>query len=151
MNIKSVPPTTRRVSLHTDQLVNDKIKLKTLKNLFAYEGCSSRIISERIRKLNSEWDTERVLEANAAILALIGTVLGLRRNKFWFILPGAVGVFLLQHAVQGWCPPVPLLRRLGVRTAEEIHNEKTVLKVMRSDIPQCSYDVTKVLRAVELD
>jgi hypothetical protein len=32
--------------------------------------------------------------------------------------------FLLQHALQGWCPPVPLLRQLGFRTSYEIEEER---------------------------
>jgi len=32
--------------------------------------------------------------------------------------------FLLQHGMQGWCPPLPILRRLGVRTRGEIDREK---------------------------
>ena len=51
--------------------------------------------------------------------------LGSRR---WLWLPGFVTAFLFQHAVQGWCPPVPLLRRLGVRTAREIELERSALK-----------------------
>jgi hypothetical protein len=38
-----------------------------------------------------------------------------------------VGTFLLQHALQGWCPPVPILRRLGYRTAREIFEERLAL------------------------
>ena len=49
-----------------------------------------------------------------------------------------VGAFLLQHALQGWCPPLPLLRQLGVRTAEEINEERTALKTIRGDF----YDVS---------
>jgi hypothetical protein len=35
--------------------------------------------------------------------------------------------FLLQHGLQGWCPPLPVLRRLGVRTQREIDAEKYAL------------------------
>ena len=49
------------------------------------------------------------------------------------LLPGVVGGFLLQHALSGWCPPVTLLRRLGFRTAGEIHREKYALKALRGD------------------
>jgi hypothetical protein len=42
-------------------------------------------------------------------------------------------VFLFQHAIQGWCPPVPVLRRLGFRTANEIEQERTALKALRGD------------------
>jgi hypothetical protein len=44
-----------------------------------------------------------------------------------------VGGFLLKHAVSGWCPPVPLLRRLGVRTRSELDREKFALKALRGD------------------
>ena len=48
-------------------------------------------------------------------------------------LPIAVAGFLLQHAVQGWCPPVPVMRRLGFRTEREIDAERTALKALRGD------------------
>ena len=41
--------------------------------------------------------------------------------------------FLFQHATQGWCPPVPLFRKLGVRTRSEIDREKYALKILRGD------------------
>jgi hypothetical protein len=44
-----------------------------------------------------------------------------------------VATFLLQHALQGWCPPVPLFRSLGVRTASEIDEERYALKALRGD------------------
>ncbi len=44
-----------------------------------------------------------------------------------------VAAFLLQHALQGWCPPLPLLRRLGIRTAAEIHDEIIALRILRGD------------------
>jgi hypothetical protein len=45
-------------------------------------------------------------------------------------LPGVVLSFLLQHALQGWCPPLPILRRMGVRTRGEIDQEKYELKAL---------------------
>jgi hypothetical protein len=36
----------------------------------------------------------------------------------------------MQHAIQGWCPPVPLLRRLGFRTPAEICEERCGLKML---------------------
>jgi hypothetical protein len=41
--------------------------------------------------------------------------------------------FLFQHALQGWCPPVPILRRLAFRTASEIEHERYALKALRGD------------------
>jgi hypothetical protein len=50
-----------------------------------------------------------------------------------FMLPVLVTGFLFQHATQGWCPPVPILRRLGYRTAREIETERIALKALRGD------------------
>ena len=54
-------------------------------------------------------------------------------DRRFYLLPAAVAGFLLQHAVQGWCPPVPVFRRLGFRTAAEIDEERYALKALRGD------------------
>lgn len=90
-------------------------------------------IPRRLRELDEEWDIERALEANAATLAFAGSVLGATVNRKWLFLPMAVTGFLLQHAVQGWCPPLPLLRRLGFRTVREIEAERDALRKIRAD------------------
>ncbi len=48
-------------------------------------------------------------------------------------LPAIVTGFLFQHAIQGWCPPLPVLRRRGFRTAEEINQERYALKALGGD------------------
>jgi Protein of unknown function (DUF2892) len=75
---------------------------------------------------------ERVLEANAATLALAGTLLGAFDKRF-LVLAAAVSAFLLQHALQGWCPPVPFFRKRGFRTMREIDTERYALKALRGD------------------
>jgi hypothetical protein len=104
-----------------------------LQRLSLYERADSRLISARIAELEREWDIERVLEANAATVALIGLALGATVNRRWFALPAVVAGFLLQHALQGWCPPLPIFRRFGVRSAAEIHEEIVALKALRGD------------------
>jgi len=115
-----IPATTTRVELHTDQDVNASIQQRIEQNIAHYRRQGSMGITQRLHELDHEWDIERVLEANAAAIALTGLGLGALVDRRWFLLPGIVAGFLLQHAVQGWCPPVPLFRRLGVRTAREI-------------------------------
>jgi hypothetical protein len=46
---------------------------------------------------------------------------------------GLVAGFLLQHAVQGWCPALPIVRALGFRTSREIDAERSALKAGRGD------------------
>ncbi len=76
---------------------------------------------------------ERYLETNASAIAFSGVILGFFVNKKFLAIPAIVLPFLFQHAVQGWCPPVPLFRRLGVRTRKEIDAEKYALKAVRGD------------------
>lgn len=115
---------------------NRELDRATLTRLRHYERGKFDDISRRIDELDREWDIERVLETNASILALTGLALGATRNKKWLMLPGVVASFLLQHAVQGWCPPVPVFRRLGVRTRKEIDEEKYALKSLRGDFSE---------------
>jgi hypothetical protein len=91
------------------------------------------LIERRLRELDEEWDIERAIQANAATLAMTGTALSLVHDRRWAFLPLVVTGFLLQHATQGWCPPVPILRTLGFRTPAEIDRERYALKAIRGD------------------
>jgi hypothetical protein len=79
-------------------------------------------------------------------------VLGLTVNRKWFMLPAGVAAFLLQHAIQGWCPPLSVFRRMRVRTADEINEERFALKAMRGDFAdvhgQTAESAKQALRAV---
>lgn len=81
-------------------------------------------ISARIRELDQEWSIERMLQVNAATLALAGTLLGPFVNKRWLVVPGIVTTFLLQHGTQGWCPPLPVMQAMGLRSRREIEKER---------------------------
>lgn len=124
----SFPATTKKVQFNTDNDINEKIRKETLVNIECYTDKENEEIMNRIAELDAEWDIERLLETNAASIIVLSTILGFTVNKKWFALSGIVGGFLLQHALQGWCPPVPLLRRLGVRTSSEINYEKETLE-----------------------
>ncbi len=143
------PPTSRRVFLRTDPLTNSEIRNQTIKNLNLFKNGTEDEISERIQTLDKEWDTERILEVNASLLILLSSYLGIKLSRIWFLLTGAVGGFMLWHAFYGWCPILPVYRRWGVRTAEEIHGEKTALKVMRGDFKEQYSDPADALSKVE--
>ena len=130
------PETADRVQRNTAVETNERIKRETEERVKTYESRSCEEITRRIEELDREWDIERWLETNASTLALTGVTLGVLHSKKWLIVPGIVLPFLLQHAVQGWCPPLPLMRRFGIRTSEEIEREKYALKVLRGDFEQ---------------
>ncbi len=128
-----LPSTTNRVALHSPRRSNEAIRRQTEENIARIAAAGPEAIERRLRQLDHEWDIERVLEANAATVALIGVGLGTFVHRRFYLLPGVVAGFLLQHALQGWCPPVPLFRHLGVRTASEIDHERYALKGLRGD------------------
>lgn len=123
--------TTEKVLANTSAEVNQSILAQTECNI-RYYGAHPELIAERLAYLDEEWDVERVLEANASALTLGGLFLGLFQKRYLF-LSAAVMLFLHQHAVQGWCPPLPLIRRMGVRTRTEIEYERYALKMIRGD------------------
>ena len=133
-----------RVRVNTAQTVLQKIDADIENRVRYYATQPKHIISGRIAALDREWDMERYLETNASSIALGSLVLGLTVNKKWLAVSTAVLGFLLLHGVQGWCPPVPVLRRLGIRTRGEIDREKFALKVLRGDFQGLSADVAEI-------
>jgi len=138
-----------RVRANTSRGVNELIDERTIEHLCNYVGLSNAAISQRIEELDQEWDIERWLQTNGASFALTGLLLGLMINRKWLWVPAVVLPMLLMHATQGWCPPVPLLRRLGVRTRHEIDAEKYALKILRGDFDGIPNILDETLRAVE--
>jgi hypothetical protein len=135
-----IPPTTERVSEHSAEHVNERIRKQTEANVIRCAAAGSEAIDRRLAELDREWDIERTLEANAGTLAAVGAGLALLVHKKFALIPLVVGGFLLQHAVQGWCPPVPVFRRLGIRTQTEIDHERYALKALRGDFREVQND-----------
>ncbi len=130
-----LPSSNKRVSLHSSQLANRMIEDQADRAIERYGGASKVEIDARIRELDREWDIERLLEANAASLTVLGVVSGFTVNKRWFAFPGIVGGFLLQHALQVdratieviavsyLCSPEKRAVSLGARR-ERVYNKK---------------------------
>jgi hypothetical protein len=127
------PTTVERVPKHTRQERNERIHREIEENVARCGAAGAEAIDRRLQELDREWDIERTLEANAATASLMGLGLGAVVDRRFFAIPAVVAGFLLQHAVQGWCPPVPLFRRLGFRTQPEIEQERYALKALRGD------------------
>ncbi|MDP1665360.1 MAG: DUF2892 domain-containing protein [Methylobacter sp.] len=124
---------TDRVRLHTSPEINKRIDADIDWTIQHYTGASPEEITQRIDELDREWDIERALETNASTVALLSLVLSRLHSRKWMWLSTGVAAFLLQHALQGWCPPISVFRRLGIRTQGEIDREKYSLKVLRGD------------------
>lgn len=128
-----LPATTERVPLHTATAVNAQIRACTQASIRRIASQGPAAIQRRLRELDEEWDVERCLETMAPTFTLLGLTLGITRQRSWLLLPLVVQSFFLQHALQGWCPPIPVLRRMGIRTSGEIEQERYALKALRGD------------------
>lgn len=134
----------------TPDSINERIRRKTIQTIALTIANGPEAIEARLRELDREWDTERVLETLAASFTLTGLTLGVSVDRRWLGLPGVVAAFLLQHALQGWCPPLPLIRALGIRTAYEIEQERTALKAARGDFAQLGNGSTSARVLLEI-
>jgi Protein of unknown function (DUF2892) len=143
--------TRNRVPRHTARDVNRSIQ-QSIEHSIRYHQKHKNQIPRRLQELDEEWDIERAIEANAAAVSFVGLMCGLLGRSRWLLVPVAVSGFLFQHAVQGWCPPIPILRRLGYRTSFEIEQERQALKLIRGDYKAAAAgdaDVEDVLEAVQ--
>jgi len=132
-----------RVRANTAAEVNRRVDEQIERNIRHYSGQTKEEIYRRIQDLDQEWDIERVLETMASSLSLSGIVLGATVDRKWFLVPTIVLSFLLMHAIQGWCPPLPILRSLGIRTREEIDRERYALKALAGDFAGISKDPSR--------
>jgi sirohydrochlorin ferrochelatase len=96
-------------------------------------SASTGELTRRIAELDSEWPFDRVLETEASLMGLVGLTLGVAVDKRLLVLPATVAAMLLLHATHGWYPLLPLFRRLGVRTQDEIDRERYGVKAIRGD------------------
>ena len=131
-----LPTTVDRVTENTAQSVNERIRLDMEERVRRLAAAGPKAIGRRLAELDQEWDIERTLESNAGSLTAVASALALFVNRRFAMLPLAIGSFLLLHAVQGWCPPLPIFRRNGVRTQFEIEQERYALKAILGDFCQ---------------
>ena len=131
--LDSLPPTTRRVELHTEPRLNEAIRRRADAEIVRLEDAPADRSEERLQALDREWDVERLLQTNASVIVLLGLALATTVDRRFLLLPAGVFSFFAQHALQGWCPPIPVFRRMGVRTQGEIERERYALKALRGD------------------
>jgi hypothetical protein len=119
---------------HTRASSNQRIDRDTQEALDVV-GYSRERIQARLAELDREWDIDRALMLNFAIIGAFTASMTMR-NIFRHGKLGVFGAmlfsqlsFLAHHAIRRWCPPMPLFRRLGFRSAREINSERTALEL----------------------
>lgn len=131
--IEALPSTQTKVNKATPDHINQKIERETEARINSFKRQEPEAIKERMLELEHEWDTERVVEVSMAAVALTSSFLAFTTSKKWAFLGATASLFMLQHTLQGWCPPVALIRRKGIRTPNEIELEKQALENLLKD------------------
>ena len=127
-------PVTDRVRANTWPPVNDRLDLEAQQRLRVAEGLAETgELTRRVTQLDYEWDFDRTVETEASLMGLVGLLLGVTVDRRFLVMPAVVSTMLVLHATHGWYPLLPLFRRAGVRTRDEIDRERYALKAIRGD------------------
>lgn len=121
------------VRRHTAAAVLRRIDDTTIASLERHAGAAPNGIGLRLAALEREWDVDRTIELEAAATGLVGIALTAFGRDRLVALPMFVGAMLLTYATTRRYPLLPVLRRLGVRSAREIAREHYALKALRGD------------------
>jgi hypothetical protein len=126
------PPTRDRIREHSSPEANRRIDRESA-GAVALAERSPAELRQRLAELDREWTIDRALMLNFGVVGAI-TAFRAMRNLRRTGGMGAAGLlfwvqigFLVNHAVRGWCPPMPLFRRLGFRSDREISAERVAL------------------------
>ncbi|HUQ04269.1 MAG TPA: hypothetical protein VM261_17340 [Kofleriaceae bacterium] len=121
-----------RIREHTRESVNKRIDRQTLGAVADSIGSSDEIVG-RLQELDREWNVDRALMVNFAAIGGLTAAMAMRnlarRGSMggWGLFFWTQVGFLAYHAIRGWCPPLPVFRRLGFRSSREIGAEREVL------------------------
>jgi hypothetical protein len=127
-----IPTTTEPLPRHLDK-PDDCASEKTRENVARYAATSPLLIEQRLRELDQEWDVERIAAISVNTALLLSLVLPALFGTIWLLVPAALAIFRIVHALIGWSPLASLLRQMGHRTHCEIAHERYALKALRGD------------------
>jgi hypothetical protein len=125
--------TTQRVEANTAAVINQRYEERLRENIARYAHADRQAIDRRLSELDREWNTERLIETEAPLMIGLGIALGLAHNRRWFGMSALAAGMVILHNLQGWYPLLPVFRRLGIRSQNEIEQERNALRVLRGD------------------
>jgi hypothetical protein len=135
------PPAHDGIREHTSVASNARIDNET-RGALEEAMTSPEAIHARLAELDKEWNVDRALMMNFAIVAAISSTLAMRnlvtrgRLGGWGALFFTQLGFLAHHAAKRWCPPMPVFRRLGFRSDKEIAAERCALEAKLTAKPR---------------
>lgn len=127
---KTLPESQKRVEKNTRTSVKARLEDERDERVEHIKRAGRGEIEKRLRELDQEWDIERTLQTNMGLVLSATLVAAATHSRAWTVMSGMVAAFFLQHSLQGWCPPLPIWRKAGVRSAKEIDEERTELELV---------------------
>jgi hypothetical protein len=118
---------------YTAASVLQRIDEDTEARLHTYAAAGPAAVAGRLAELDREWDIDRAVELESALMGLMGLGLGAFFDRRLLALPAIVGAAVFLHATAGGYPLLPVFRRLGLRTSREIARERYALKALKGD------------------
>src|SRR4051795_11968935 len=95
--IENPAPTSKRVEESTAPAIREHIHRNSEASL-TRAAADQQSMEHRLRELDQEWDIERALQTNFAIVNLVSITLGALVARSWFLLPGVAAGFMAKHA-----------------------------------------------------
>jgi hypothetical protein len=127
------PPMRDRIRARSAMKANRRIDRST-RGALDEAASSPEAALRRLDELDREWDVDRAVMLNFGVVGALTALAGMRNLRrhgklggwgvFFWVQMG----FLIHHAVRGWCPPLPVFRRLGFRSSKEICAERCALE-----------------------
>jgi hypothetical protein len=130
-------PVRRRTAAAVLRRIDDE----TIASLIEHDHAGRAVVDDRLHALEREWDVDRTLEIEASTMGLLGLALGMFVDRRLLALPTLVAASMLMYATTRRYPLLPLVRRLGVRSAREIARERYALKALRGDFTELDGEV----------
>ena len=91
-------------------------------------------VEQRLAELDTELGIERALAAAPAAAPQLGVTLSLDGERQWLLLPAAAGGIVIQHGTQNEDSAHAQARQMGLRSEQQIGEEREVLQGIKSDL-----------------
>jgi len=115
--------------------VNQRIPAAGRENIdrAALGGAGKQIERALCKNSTKEWDVERALEANAGVRRADRLRARFVADRRFFALPALSAPSCCTRAA-GWCPPLPIMRRLGNPHGGRDRGRARALKAMQAQL-----------------
>jgi len=125
--------TAERVTANTAPEYRQQFEQQLRDNIAGYMLADRQTLDQRLEALNGEWNIERVIELEAPTMIALGVILGLTAGRKWFGLSVFAASLVILHNTQGWYPLMRPFQRMGLRSQNDIEQERLALRVLRKD------------------